>query len=210
MTDTPSRNSLKFLLPVAIAIAAFAGLYWFQSTPRKTETATAAQLTAPVAAFSKALATGKMEGVVIPTTRQNISPFTFAKADGASTDLNAWKGRVVLLNLWATWCAPCRKEMPDIANLQKLLGNKDFEVVALSVDMKGKDASQAFLKDVGADNLAIYTDTAMNSMSALQAVGLPASILIDRQGREAARRLGPAEWSSPDAVNLIRALMEEK
>ncbi len=210
MTTPESRNSLRSLLPVVLAVAAFGGLYWYQASPRKTETATLEQTKGPVAAFSKALATGKMEGVVVAAGRQAISPFSFAKTDGSATDLSAWKGRVVLLNLWATWCAPCRKEMPDLANLQKLLGSKDFDVVAISVDMKGKEASAAFLKEVGADNLAVYTDTQMNSMAALQAVGLPATVLIDRQGREAARRLGPAEWSSPDAVNLIRALIEEK
>jgi thiol-disulfide isomerase/thioredoxin len=151
-----------------------------------------------------------MEGVVIADNPKPVEHFEFQKSDGSATALANWKGRVVLLNLWATWCAPCRKEMPDLANLQKLLGGPDFEVVALSVDRKGLAASAAFLKEQGVENLSVYADPDMNSMAALQAVGLPATILIDREGREAARRLGPAEWASPDAVNLVRALMAKK
>jgi thiol-disulfide isomerase/thioredoxin len=209
MTQSAPKNPLSSLLLLVAVVAAFGGLYWFQSSPRKPETATAA-LTAPTPGqFTKALAIGTMEGVVIAAKRGPVDAFTFAKADGTTTDLSAWKGRVVLLNLWATWCGPCRREMPDLAALQKQLGGKDFEVVALSVDRKGKEASEAFLRDVGAENLAIYTDPDMQSMTAVQAVGLPATILIDRNGKEAARRLGPAEWSSSDAVMLIRTLMNE-
>jgi thiol-disulfide isomerase/thioredoxin len=142
--------------------------------------------------------------------RKALGAFTFKDATAKDIDLSAWKGRVVLLNLWATWCTPCRKEMPDIAKLQKELGSTDFEVVALSVDRKGLEASQAFLKDIGADSLKAFTDQESTSLAAIQALGLPASILIDRKGMEAARILGPAEWASPEAQAMIKALIAEK
>jgi len=124
--------------------------------------------------------------------------------------LAKWKGKVVLLNLWATWCLPCRKEMPDLAALQKELGSNDFEVVALSVDRKGAEASSAFLKEVNASSLALYTDEQSKSLQALQAVGLPATLLIGRDGREIGRLLGPAEWASDEAKALVRAAMAAK
>jgi thiol-disulfide isomerase/thioredoxin len=212
MCQTMTTSNAKKLLFAAVPILVLAGLlsiYGLNSQPRKAET-TAAALSAETAGFSKALATGLMAGVVIHPQRKTLGAFTFKDATGKDVDLSAWKGRVVLLNLWATWCTPCRKEMPDIATLQKELGSANFEVVALSVDRKGLEASQAFLKDIGADNLKAYTDQTSSSLAAIQALGLPASILIDRKGMEAARILGPAEWASPEAQAMIKALIAEK
>jgi thiol-disulfide isomerase/thioredoxin len=206
-----SSNAKKYLF-AAVPILVLAGLlsiYGLNSQPRKAET-TATAPTTETGGFSKALAKGPMAGVVIHAQRKTLGAFTFKDANGKDVDLSAWKGRVVLLNLWATWCTPCRKEMPDIAKLQKELGSTDFEVVALSVDRKGLEASQAFLKDIGADNLKAYTDQPSSSLAAIQALGLPASILIDRKGQEAARILGPAEWASPEAQTMIKALIAEK
>jgi thiol-disulfide isomerase/thioredoxin len=115
-----------------------------------------------------------------------------------------------LLNLWATWCAPCRKEMPDLAKLQKDLGGADFEVLALSLDRKGAEASAAFLKETGADNLAVYTDVDSKSLAALNALGLPATILIDRGGMEVGRLLGPANWASEEAKALVKKTLAGK
>jgi thiol-disulfide isomerase/thioredoxin len=208
MTTEPPQKQ-KSPLPFALAfLAGVAGIYWFQGEPRKVETPVAE--IAPSSAFGKALATGPMAAVIVHEKRKEILPFTFKTADGKDVTLDQWKGRVVLLNLWATWCAPCRKEMPDLAELQKQLGGPDFEVVALSVDKKGAEASAAFLKEVKADNLATYSDTELKSLAQLQAVGLPATILIDRQGKEAARLLGPAPWSSTEAITMIKTLLAEK
>jgi thiol-disulfide isomerase/thioredoxin len=192
-----------------VVLAVAAAIYWLNSQPRKAETANATPA-GETAGFSKALATGPMAGVVVHAQRKALGAFTFKDATAKDVDLSAWKGRVVLLNLWATWCTPCRKEMPDIAKLQKQLGSADFEVVALSVDRKGLEASQAFLKDIGADSLRAYTDQESTSLAAIQALGLPASILIDRKGMEAARILGPAEWASPEAQAMVKALIAEK
>ena len=115
----------------------------------------------------------------------------------------------MLLNLWATWCAPCRKEMPTLAALEKKLGSKDFEVVAVSVDRKGAEASGAFLIANHATALKLYADPSATILEKVKAIGLPASILIDRQGREIGRMFGPADWSGPDAERLIHAALAE-
>jgi thiol-disulfide isomerase/thioredoxin len=141
--------------------------------------------------------------------RKPVADLNFQDADGKPLKISDWKGRVVLINLWATWCAPCRKEMPDLAELQKELGGQDFEVVAISVDRKGVEASAAFLKETGADNLKLYIEPTTAIVNDLQAIGLPATILLDRQGNEIGRLLGPADWASPEAVALIKAALAE-
>jgi thiol-disulfide isomerase/thioredoxin len=203
------RSALPFILAFA---AGAIGIYWFNGEPRKDEVSPPAATVQSTATggFSKALATGPMAGVIIHPERKDIAPFTFTNVKGEPVDLSKWKGRVVLLNLWATWCAPCRKEMPDLAKLQTALGSADFEVVALSVDRKGLEASLAFLKETGVTNLAAYIEPDAKSLAALQALGLPATILIDRQGREAARLLGPADWSSAETLIMVKALLAEK
>ncbi len=207
MSSSPmntSRSPLPLLVGVILGVI---GLYWFQSEPRKTEVVETVTMTS---GFSKALAKGPMAGVIVHAGRKEIIPFSFTDAGGQQVDLSKWKGRVVVLNLWATWCAPCRKEMPDLAKLQAALGGPDFEVVALSVDRKGLEASQAFLKEIGVTNLAAYSEPEAKSLSALQALGLPATVLIDRNGKEAGRLLGPADWASPEAQAMVKALLDEK
>lgn len=190
-----------------ILLAAF-GLYWV-----KTESGKVVETPPPAAGVPagslKPLATGPLAAFLVHETRKEVGAFTFKDGSGKDRTLAEFKGKVVLLNLWATWCAPCRKEMPDIAKLQKELGGKDFEVVAVSLDIKGPEASAAFLKDVGAENLTLYLDTASKSLTALQALGLPATLLIDRDGKEAGRLLGPADWASPEAVALIKAIVAQ-
>jgi thiol-disulfide isomerase/thioredoxin len=190
---------------VIVVLAAAAGLYWFTASTGKVESQ------APASAESqsplKPLATGALAAFLVTDPRKDIAPFTFKDAEGKDRSLAEFKGKVVLLNLWATWCAPCRKEMPDLARLQKELGGPDFEVLALSIDRKGLEASAAFLKETGAENLALYTDIESKSLAALQALGLPATILIGRDGKEAGRLLGPANWASEEAKALIKAVM---
>jgi thiol-disulfide isomerase/thioredoxin len=141
---------------------------------------------------------------------KDISPFAFADGAGAPLDLAHWKGKVVLLNLWATWCGPCRKEMPELAKLQKLLGSADFEVVALSEDLKGAEASAAFLKESGSENLTLYIDPKASALAAVQSAGLPTTLLIDRNGKEIGRLLGPADWASAEAQNLVKGVLAQK
>jgi thiol-disulfide isomerase/thioredoxin len=145
-----------------------------------------------------------MAAFVFRKEPEALPPFKFQDAEGKERALADWKGKVVLLNLWATWCLPCRKEMPALDRLQAAEGSGKFEVVAISVDRKGMDASKKFLSETGVRNLALYVDTSAKLNSDLRAVGLPATVLIDKDGREIGRLLGPAEWDSEDAVRLIR------
>ena len=203
-----ARNLKPAILIVALAlIAGGIGVYLKGEGDGKVETSASPP---PQGAVSKALATGPLTAFVVKPERKPVPDVTFTSENGAATSLAAWKGRVVLVNLWATWCAPCRKEMPSLAALQSELGSKDFEVVAISADRKGLAASGEFLKEVGATALKLYADPSTDTLVQFQAVGLPASILIDRQGREIGRLLGPAEWNSPEAKALITAALAEK
>ena len=154
-------------------------------------------------------AVGSMAAFLVKAERPAVPDLVFKDSAGSEVNLSKWQGRVVLLNLWATWCAPCRKEMPTLNEVQKQLGSKDFEVVALSVDRKGLEASSAFLKDTGADALGLYVDETTKSLGDVQALGLPVTLLIDRKGREIGRLLGPAEWNSAEAMALMKAAIAE-
>ena len=194
-----------------IVLAAISGIYLFQGDGRKSGTAEAVTVATPVpaAGLNKDLATGALAAFIIKPDRKPVPDVAFQDGAGKPLTIGQWKGRVALVNLWATWCAPCRKEMPDLAKLQKDLGSKDFEVVAISVDRKGIEASSAFLKETGADSLGLYVEPTTKIVNDLQALGLPATVLIDREGREIGRLLGPADWSSDEAKALIRAALAE-
>ncbi len=134
---------------------------------------------------------------------------TFNGPDGRPTTLAALKGRTVLVNLWATWCVPCRKEMPALNALQAKLGGPGFEVVAVNVDTARLDRPQAFLKDNAIDKLAFYADPSADVLQVLKGqgelLGLPTTLLIDKHGCELGRIAGPADWASPDAQAMIVA-----
>ena len=121
-----------------------------------------------------------------------------------------FRGRVVLLNVWATWCVPCRKEMPTLDRLQGRLGGKDSVVMALSIDRKGVEAVRGFYQEVGVEKLAIYTDASGKGSRALAIPGVPTTLLIDREGREIARKMGPAEWDSPEMVSLVERTIQRE
>jgi thiol-disulfide isomerase/thioredoxin len=159
--------------------------------------------------ITRAMATGPLAAFVLKPQRPAVAELAFADGGGKPLKLSDWRGKVVLVNLWATWCAPCRKEMPALAELQSKLGGKDFEVLAISIDRKGAAASLAFLDEAKATALKLYVDPSSKALGALQAIGLPASVLIDRDGREIGRLLGPAEWNAPEAEQLIRAAIAE-
>lgn len=129
----------------------------------------------------------------------------FLDADGKPLTLANFRGKVVLLNVWATWCPPCRKEMPSLDRLQAKLGGADFEVVALSIDRGGIFVVQEFFKEADVEALAFYIDPSVEVMSRLGIVGLPTTLLIDRSGREIGRWVGPAEWDQPEVVQFIRS-----
>jgi len=129
----------------------------------------------------------------------------FVDAGGAAKSLSDWRGKVVLLNVWATWCVPCREEMPTLDNLEAALGGKDFQVVAVNVDRGGGDKPKSFLAETGATHLALYTDPSGKLFSVVKAVGMPTTLLVDREGHEIGRLIGPADWDSPEALALLKA-----
>lgn len=133
-----------------------------------------------------------------------IKPFAFVDGEGRKTELADFAGRTVLLNLWATWCVPCVKEMPSLDRLQATLGGRDFRVVALSVDRGGRDTVEPFLKKLGIMNLEVYLDPPNASMSALGPRGLPTTLLVGPDGKELGRVEGGVEWDSPEVVTFLR------
>ena len=127
----------------------------------------------------------------------------FQDDQGHGLTLANFRGRVVLLNIWATWCVPCRKEMPTLDRLQSRLGGKDFQVIALSIDRKGIEAVKDFYREVGVEKLAIYLDPSAKGSHDLAIPGVPTTLLINREGSEVARKLGEAQWDSPEMVSLV-------
>ena len=124
--------------------------------------------------------------------------------EGKPFDLADHRGRVVVVNFWATWCAPCVREMPGIDKLQAKLGGKDFTVVAVNEDRGGVASAKQFLEKLGTTNLALYVDSKMAMMRAFKVRGLPTSFLLDREGRIVGKLEGIAEWDTPEAEDLIR------
>jgi thiol-disulfide isomerase/thioredoxin len=150
-----------------------------------------------------------MAGFVFRKEPEALPALAFQDATGRERSLADWRGKVVLLNLWATWCVPCRKEMPALDRLQAEMGSDRFEVVAVSVDRSGVQGARKFLDETKVGRLALYADPSARLAATLRAVGLPATLLIDAEGREVGRLLGPAEWEdSEDAKRLIRAMLK--
>ncbi len=198
----------RILAAGLVILAAITGIYWFQSGERKAAVLQS-DASALQAGVSKSLAKGALAAFIVRPQRRPVADIAFQDASGKEMKLSQWRGRVVLVNLWATWCAPCRKEMPALAELQKQLGSADFEVVAISIDRKGAAASAAFMAETGALALTLYVEPSGRILNDLEALGLPATVLIDREGNEVGRLLGPAEWASPEAIVLVKAAIAE-
>ena len=142
-----------------------------------------------------------------PTGPKAVPELTFFDADGAEVRLADFRGEVVVLNLWATWCAPCRHEMPSLDRLQARYGGDGLEVIALSLDRGDASKIRDFFEELGISSLAIYQDPQARAGRELGAPGLPTTIVIDRAGQEVGRLLGPAEWDSDEALAVIDALV---
>ena len=156
-------------------------------------------------------ARGEVAAIAAATRPILVPDLTFLEAGGAERRLSDWRGRTVLFNLWATWCLPCRKEMPALDALQARLGGSEFEVVAVNIDTRDPDKPKAWLNDVGVTKLAYYADPTAKVFQDLKQVGkawgMPTTLLIDRAGCEIGTLAGPAEWASDDAVKLVNAAL---
>jgi thiol-disulfide isomerase/thioredoxin len=159
------------------------------------------------------LARGEVAGVVVASRPLLIPDLAFRAGDGSERHLSQWRGRTVLLNLWATWCIPCRKEMPALDQLQAKLGGPQFEVVSINIDTRNPDKPRAWLKEVGITGLGYYTDSSARVFQDLKlvgrAIGMPTTVLLDPQGCEIGTIAGPAEWASEDAVKLVQAALKQ-
>ena len=131
---------------------------------------------------------------------------TFLDARGHPQPLSGFKGRVVILNLWATWCAPCVEELPAVAKLAAALGPGKVAVVAVNASHDDAAKVADFLKSHGAGNLAVYRDPDLSVLTAFGSQGLPFSVVIDGKGREIARASGPMKWDDPAAIAYFKAL----
>ena len=133
----------------------------------------------------------------------------FSDLDGGTHTLADWQGKVVLLNFWATWCAPCREEMPSLDALQAEMGGEDFEVVAIATGRNAPDRIDKFYAETGLENLPVLLDPRQQLARAMGVVGLPVTVLIDRDGNEVARLLGEADWTGEPAKAVIRQLVAD-
>jgi len=162
-----------------------------------------------LAASLKPLVHGEVAALGLNPKGEPLPALNFAGPDGAKTNLSAFSGKIVLLNLWATWCVPCRKEMPSLDRLEAALGSKDFQVVTVNIDTAKLEKAKQFFDEVGIKTLGFYADSSADVFQALKqngkVVGLPTSVLVGRNGCEIGTMSGPAEWDSADAKALIEA-----
>jgi thiol-disulfide isomerase/thioredoxin len=198
----------KALWIVALsALVGFAAVYVIRG---RSDNAPSIGVTAPTANDSPASsepASGAMAAFVKKAAPAPLPDIKFQDTSGKDVTLSSFKGKTVLLNLWATWCQPCREEMPALDRLQQQLGSDKFEVVVLSLDRQGLDASGKFLDEVKAHAVKLYTDVTTKQGLALKLVGMPTTILFNMDGLEVGRLAGPAKWDSEDAKKLIEAAM---
>ena len=157
------------------------------------------------------LATGEVAAVQVSGRPALLPDLAFNRPDGLPTSLAAFRGRTVLVNLWATWCAPCLKEMPALDALQGALGGPDFEVVAVNIDTRNLDKPKTWLAEHKIERLAYYADPQAKIFQELRKArkveGMPTSLLVDPEGCELAILQGPADWASADAKALVVAAL---
>jgi thiol-disulfide isomerase/thioredoxin len=194
-------------LIAAVGLAAVYGIGAFGRNPAAAECRQAAETTKRVAP----LARGEVAAVTPATKPAPLPDLKFQLASGETKNLSDWRGRTVLLNLWATWCVPCRKEMPALDALQAKLGGPGFEVVAVNIDTRDAEKPKNWLKDAGINRLGYYADPSAKVFQDLKvagkAFGMPTTLLVDPSGCEIATLAGPAEWASEDAIKLVQAAL---
>jgi thiol-disulfide isomerase/thioredoxin len=217
MTERPLANKRLALIAVAgvagLAIG-LAGVYGIGALTGNAGGDTASIACKPAletARKAAPFARGEVAAVNVAKTSLKVPDLAFQDAAGKPMTLADWRGRTVLLNLWATWCVPCRKEMPSLEALQTKLGGPNFEVVTINIDTRDTDKPKAWLKEVGITKLAYHADPAAKTFQDLKAIGrafgMPTTLLIDPNGCEIGTIAGPAEWASDDAIKLIQAAL---
>jgi thiol-disulfide isomerase/thioredoxin len=145
--------------------------------------------------------------LVLHKTPKPVASIAFKDQSGKTRSLGEFKGKAVVLNFWATWCVPCRKEMPTLDRLQAALGGPNFEVVPVSMDLGGIDTVRKFYAEIGVHNLAMYVDTSGQVLRAVGGFGLPTTLILDRDGQEVGRIVGPAEWDSVEMMDFLKPVI---
>ena len=210
---TPSLRKISRLRLVSAAAAAgilvvLAGVYGIAHL-RSNPADAACQAAVNTAKKIAPLVHGEVAALAVAQTPFRVPGLAFKDAEGHDRKLADWRGRTVLLNLWATWCVPCRREMPALDALQALRGGADFDVVAVNIDTRDPQKPLAFLKDVGIPHLAYYSDDSAKVFEDLKeagkAFGMPTTVIVDPSGCEIGTMAGPAEWASDDGVKLVSA-----
>ena len=206
---SPQRNRGALAFGLALLLIAGALALYVKSGPGgKKEHNPACDASKPLAAALAGLATGELAALAVQREPEPMQPLAFNGPDGAPTNLDAFKGKTLLVNVWATWCVPCRSEMPALDRLQGLAGSDKFEVLAINVDTTRLERPRAFLSEIGVKNLGFYADPKADIFFRLkqggELMGLPTSYLVDPAGCALAQLSGPAAWNSPEALALIR------
>jgi thiol-disulfide isomerase/thioredoxin len=196
-------------LLILIGLAGIYGIARLRSNPGDAACAGAVNLAKRIAPLVR----GEVAALAPAQSPFRVPDLAFKDGSGRDLRLADWRGRTVLLNLWATWCVPCRREMPALDALQALLGGNDFEVVAVNIDTRDPQKPLNFLKDVAIAHLAYYSDPSARVFEELKtagkAFGMPTTVIIDRSGCEIGTMAGPAEWASDDGVRLIGAVLRK-
>lgn len=157
----------------------------------------------------EAMRVGDMMKLNFHSEAKAVSDQAYIKDDGSEGTLDDHTGKIVLLNFWATWCAPCRKEMPMLAELQTELGGDTFEVVTLATGRNAPPAMKKFFKDIGVDNLPLHRDPKQKIARDMAVLGLPITVVLNTEGQEIARLRGDADWSSDTAKEILRAIIAQ-
>ena len=210
---SPARRIPYAVAAVLIgALIGFAGMYGIGAFRRNAAADSGCGAAVNLSRKLAPLAHGEVAALTMATAPLRLPDLAFEDAEGKPRKLSDWRGRTVLVNLWATWCVPCRKEMPALDRLQARLGGKNFDVVAINIDTRDPAKPRDFLKQANLTGLSYYTDQKAKVFQDLKsigrAVGMPTSVLVDGQGCEIATIAGPAEWDSDDAIRLITAASE--
>jgi thiol-disulfide isomerase/thioredoxin len=219
MPERPSPHPAAMRrIPITIAavligaVIGFAGVYGIGGLKRNAAGDPACRGAVDLARRLAPLAQGEVAALTMATAPLRLPDLAFEDAEGKPKKLSDWRGRTVLVNLWATWCLPCRKEMPALESLQTRLGGANFEVVAVNIDTRDPEKPKNFLKEANLTRLGYFTDQKAKVFQDLKAIdralGMPTSVLVDGEGCEIATIAGPAEWDSDDAVKLITAAVK--
>ena len=156
----------------------------------------------------EALRAGDMRKLQFHSELKPTTAIPYTRADGSTGRLSDYQGKVVVLNFWATWCAPCRKEMPELSALQSTLGGNNFAVVTIATGPNPLHKIAAFFRDIKINNLPSHRDPRQALARGMGVLGLPTTLILDREGQEVARLLGDTNWHSDSALTIMRALIE--